>query len=106
MINGEGTITLSWRLGVLVAILSTLIGGAFWAGNFTSRIDNMSKSLTNLSTYSTNMGIKVDLLRELDAADNVGDKAVERRLERTEKVLVRIEMLLRTRNRQGISPYE
>jgi len=40
------------------------------------------------------MGVKVALLKEQEAADAVGDQAVEKRLEQIERVLVRIENLL------------
>lgn len=93
----NGTIQVSWRLGVVVALLGSIIGGAFWAGRFTNRIDSMSQEIVSIVKFSQTMGLKVDVLRELEAADNVGDKAVEKRLEQIERVLVRIETLLRAR---------
>jgi len=96
MSDWDGTVKVSWRLGVLVAILGSVIGGAFWAGRFTDRVDNMEESIATYSAYSRAMGLRVNILRELEAADSVGDKAVEKRLERIERALVRIESLLRS----------
>ncbi len=107
MSDWNGTVQISWRLGVLVAIIGTIVGGAFWAGRFTSRVDDMTVTLRTLTTYSQNMGIRVDRLREQQVADQVGDKSVERRLGKIEDVLVRIEDLIReryTRERGGYSP--
>ncbi len=95
----NGTIQVSWRLGVVVALLGSMIGGAFWAGRFTDRVDNMDRSITSLKTFSQTMGVKVDVLRQLEAADAVGDAAVEKQLEQIQRVLVRIETLLRARVR-------
>ena len=111
MSDWDGTIKVSWRLGVLAAIFGTVIGGAFWAGRFTSRVDDVDIRLTTLTSFSQNMGIRVDLLREHAVADDVGDKAVERRLERIENILSRIEDLVRRRyevleNRLGNERYE
>ena len=85
---------ISWRLGILVAIIGSVLGGAVWGGRFTERVDNMSRELSTLTSYSQIMGVKVALLKEQEAADAVGDQAVEKRLEQIERVLVRIENLL------------
>lgn len=95
MNSWNGTVKISWRLGVLVAIVGTIIGGSFWAGRFTSRVDDMNLSISSLTSYSQNMGAKVDLLRERQAADTVGDLDVRRRLGKIEISLVRIEGLIR-----------
>ncbi len=100
MNNWNGTVKISWRLGVLAAIIGTIVGGAFWAGRFTSQVEDMNVSLKNLTGFSRSMGIRVDRLRERQVADDVGDQAVERRLEKIEDVLVRIEDLLRVRYRR------
>jgi len=99
----NGTIQISWRLGVVVAVVGSIVGGAFWAGRFTDRVDNMDRSISKLSSLSQIMGVKVDVLRELEAADEVGDAAVEKQLEQIQRVLVRIETLLRAnvRNQNG-----
>ena len=99
MPDRNGTLKISWRLGVLVAIIGTIIGGSFWAGRFTSQVEDMNLSLKNLQGYSRSMGIRVDRLREFQVADDIKDQAVERRLEKIEDVLVRIEDLLRGRYR-------
>ena len=93
----NGTIQVSWRLGVVVAIIGSIVGGAFWAGRFTDRVDNMDRSIVKLTNFSQIMGVKVDVLRQLEAADAVGDEAVEKQLEQIQRVLVRIETLLRAR---------
>jgi len=95
MPDRNGTLKISWRLGVIVAIVGTIIGGSFWAGGFTSQVEDIGGSLRALTNYSQNMGLKVDQLRERQAADTVGDAAVRRRLVRIEDALVRIEDLLR-----------
>ncbi len=100
MSDWNGTVKITWRLGVLVAIIGTVVGGAFWAGRFTSRVDDMTVTITALSSYSHGMGVKVDRLREHQVADVVGDKSVERRLARIEGVLVRIEDLIREKYRR------
>ncbi len=107
MTDWDGTVQVSWRLGVLVAIVGTIVGGAFWAGRFTSRVDDMTAAIKTLTIYSQDMGARVDLLRELQVADDVGDKSVQRRLEKIEDVLVRIEDLIRerySRDRGGYAP--
>ena len=96
----NGTIQVSWRLGVVITVVGSIIGGAFWVGRFTGRIDDITASIITLTTYSQKMGVKVDLLRERQVADDVGDQSVERRLVRIEGVLVRIEELIRERYRQ------
>ncbi len=106
MSDWDGTVQISWRLGVLVAIVGTIVGGAFWAGRFTNRVDDMSGTLITLSAYSRTMGLKVDQLRERQAADIVGDLAVERRLMKIEDVLVRIEDLIRERYTRDRERYE
>ncbi len=100
----NGTIQVSWRLGVVAAVAGSIIGGAFWAGRFTDRVDNMDRSIATLTGYSQIMGVKVDVLRELEAADAVGDEAVEKQLEQIQRVLVRIETLLRARVRDHNEP--
>jgi hypothetical protein len=101
MSDWNGTIRITWRLGVLAAITGTVVGGAFWAGRFTSRVDDMTVALETLTVYSRGMGVKVGRLREQQVADVVGDKSVERRLARIEGVLVRIEDLIRVKYRRG-----
>jgi hypothetical protein len=95
MTDWNGGVRITWRLGVLIAITGTIVGGAFWAGRFTSRVDDIGGSLRLLTTYSQNMGLKVDQLRERNAADIVGDAAVRQRLGKIEDSLVRIEDLIR-----------
>ena len=97
MPDWNGTVKITWRLGVLAAIAGTIVGGVFWAGRFTERVDDMGLALVNLRGDSQTMGRKVDLLREYQVADDVGDRAVEQRLEKIEDVLVRIEDLIRQR---------
>ena len=102
----NGTIKLTWRLGVVVAVSGSIIGGAFWAGRFTSRVDKVDINLKALTSVSQTMGVKVDLLRERAAADAVQDIAVERRLRKIEDVLVRIEELIRERYQRNQRGYE
>ena len=105
MTEWDGTVKVSWRLGVLAAIIGTIVGGAFWAGRFTNRVDVISSSHMILAKASQDMGLQVDRLREQQAADEVGDLAVERRLKQIENVLVRIEILIRNRYRQNNEGY-
>ncbi len=97
MQDWNGTVKVSWRIGVLFAIVTTIVGGSFWAGRFTNRVDDMSSTLVNLKGYSQTMGKKVDLLRERQVADEVGDISVKYRLDTIDTALTRIEDLLRQR---------
>lgn len=101
MTDWNGTMKVSWRLGVLITIVVSVVGGAVWAGRFTERVDNMSRELITILYYSQQVGVKVALLKEQQAADDVGDQAVEKRLEQIEQVLVRIEGLLQRNLRKG-----
>ncbi len=83
-----------WRLGIVVTLVGSIITAAFWAGDFSRKVANMRKDINGLSAYSQTMGLKVDVLMEREAADDVGDRALEKRLEQIERVLVRIENLL------------
>ncbi len=90
----NGMMRVPWRLGVIVTIAGSIVAGAFWAGGFTDSVTSMKLEVKKLTNYSQSVGAKVDLLREQQAADDVGDQAVEKRLEQIERVLVRIENLL------------